>query len=216
MIDYKKCGRVASICVALFIISAAFLILVFDNWIYNNCIKGYTPSQESVELSTFEMEMNHKQLNDSFTKFFKKECKIAGYDISSANQNKLRKIKRLYRLAWIISVLSLYVGVRCFIILSKRRAYMPLLYGGLGAMFLTACNALIIMCSHSGLFGGIKEMILHQDYSYFGDEDILGVMFPPSYARFELIGYVGIVFGLVLLMNCIRLTIIFLGRPHKF
>lgn len=233
---YKKYQCMASVCVAVFILSAALCILVMDRKVFALCMSRadnmYAVSAEAdagtetdasgigttdgVVMSEFEIQMNYRQLADDFSSFWKNKYEISGYELTAANTDKLNHLKWYYRFAWIFAVFSFAGAVYCFVILSKRRLYMPFLYGGALAAFLTSIQAVVLMVSDAPVASGLRRMILQEDYSYFSEGDILRTLFPPEFARYQAFAYLLIVFGLILLMALIRGIIVFRGRPHRF
>lgn len=167
-------------------------------------------------LSKFEAEQNYNQLADGFTKFFGNNYSDTSYEITKENIEKLNKLKGYYRLAWVVVVFSIVGIVYSYRELSRIRMYMPLLYGGILASVLTVLNAVIIMISHSDTLTGVRNMIIHGDYSYFGDMDLIRWILPPDYGMALAVAYLCIVFILIILAVLIRAIIIFCGRPHKF
>lgn len=229
MDKYKKYQYTATFGVAFFIVSFALCLLVMNRSVFERCVKDYearfpvgsenlqSHSPDAVVMmSAFEMQLVYEQVADSFSSFWGRTYPVVGYEISSQNVDRLNRLKGYYRLAWIVAVISFFGAVYSFVILSKRREYMPFLYGGVLAALLTSLNALLIMSSKGGLLSGIRGMILHEDYSYFADGDILQTILLPELARNLALLYILFVFVLILIMVFIRFIIIFSGRPHKF
>ncbi len=224
MKKYNKYQIIATICIALFIISFSLCILAMDRHVYGWCYEDYVDTLHETygeeigdkALSKFEAEQNYNQLADGFTKFFGSDYPDTSYDITKENIEKLNKLKGYYRLAWIVVVLSIVGMVYSFRELSRVRMYMPLLYGGILASFLTVLNAVIIMLSGSDTLTGVRNMVMHGDYSYFSDMDLIRWILPPDYGMALAFAYLCIVFILIILAVLIRAIIIFCGRPHKF
>ncbi|GEM_PF-223702 len=229
MDNYKLHQVIASISVTVFIMSVAVCIMVCNRSVYDKTFNEYIDSRENDSktgqdvtddvtnnISEFETRVIYKQLADSFTSFFSGDYKLAGYELSGANIEKLRHLKAYYRWAWIMAVVSLITGMRSFAILAKRRLYMPLTYGALGSIIMTGIFTLVMALSGSGMGMQLKNMIFKGDYSYFSEGDVLISIFPPDYARNMLLFYIAIIQNLALLMVLIRGIIIFCGRPHKF
>lgn len=239
MKSYLKHQIIASICVAIFIICTALIILVLgvNRVIYERCVAGYEAEaviperMDSETINTnvdgegnangaimtgVEAKLYYNQLSKEFASFFSSKYSLPGYDIASGNVDRLNRLKVFYRLAWVLAVVSLIVFLKNFVVLSNRRLYMPFCYGGALAALLTSVNALFIMCSHNTMIKDIRNMILRQDYRYFIEGDILKTLLPPEFARGLAIGYIFLVLFLILLMILIRWLIIFSGRPHKF
>lgn len=138
------------------------------------------------------------------------------YKLSDRNVKLLGRLKGYYRFAWIASIMSFAGAIYSFIILSKRRNYMPLLTGGLAASFLTVFNAFVIGMLKGSTLSGVKNMVMYGDYSYFPDADVIVWCMPPKFGMGLALLYLGIVFGMILFAALIRSIIVFLGRPHKF
>lgn len=194
----------------LFIVSFALCLLVMNRSVYRRC------AEDNENITRFEAELNYEQLADDFAAFFKSDYELPGYEILDVNKNRLNDMKAYYRLAWVISILTFAGAVYSFVILSKRRYYMPLLYGGVLAAFLTSLNALILLKSDRPIPEGIRNMILRSDYGYFAEGDILTKLLPFDFARNMALAYILLVFVLILVMVFLRLFIIYCGRPHKF
>ncbi|MDE6024263.1 MAG: hypothetical protein K2G45_02315 [Lachnospiraceae bacterium] len=224
MSKYNKYQIIATICIALFIINFSLCILVMDRHVYGWCYEDYVDTLMETygenlgdkALSKFEAEQNYNQLADGFTKFFGNNYSDTSYEITKENIEKLNKLKGYYRLAWVVVVFSIVGIVYSYRELSRIRMYMPLLYGGILASVLTVLNAVIIMISHSDTLTGVRNMIIHGDYSYFGDMDLIRWILPPDYGMALAVAYLCIVFILIILAVLIRAIIIFCGRPHKF
>lgn len=225
MNNYKLHQIIASISVTIFILCASLCILVHNRSFYEKTNKEYRETIEEISLqdeevgivlTEFESSINYKQIADEFTAFFGNDYKLVGYELSDANIDKLKELKAYYRWAWIFAIASLVVGIRSFIVLSIRRLYMPLVYGGIGAAFMTAIFTFIMANSEDGMAGHIRRMVFERDYSFFSGQDILTKVFPPEFANKLLLAYIGIVFILILVMALIRGIIIYCGRPHRF
>ena len=210
---YKKYQAIASICVTVFILSLALCITALDRKVYGYSARKYI---QLGTLSTFEAELVYDQIADDFCSFFKKGYDVAGYELGESNIKALNELKVFYRWAWILAVLSFAGMIYSFVILSKRRYYMPFVYGGVGAMLVSACGACIIFASSGGILSEIKAMILHMDYSLFAEGDVIYGLFPPEYARYVGLAYLVTVIMLMVLMILIRFLIVYCGRPHKF
>lgn len=229
MNKYRKYQYIATFGVAFFIVSFALCLLVMNRSVFERCVQDYEArfpmgnegtqehaSEAVVTMSAFEMQLVYEQVADSFSSFWGRTYPVTGYEISSKNVDRLNRLKGYYRLAWIVAVVSFFGTVYSFIILSKRREYMPFLHGSVLAALFTSLNALRIMSSKRELLSGIRRMVLHEDYSYFADGDVLQVILLPELARNLALVYILLVFVLILIMVFIRFIIIFSGRPHKF
>lgn len=224
MDKYRKYEIAATICVAIFIVSFSLILLVSNRSVYGICYDKYYEglteiygdSIEDKALTPMEAKQNYEQIADGFSNFFKSDYSGVSYKLSERNVKLLNRLKGFYRFAWIVSIISLAGAIYSFIILSKRRNYMPLLTGGLAASFLTVFHAFVIVLSKGTTLSGIKNMIMYGDYSYFPDADVIVWCLPPKFGMNLALLYLGIVFGMILLAALIRLVIVFWGRPHKF
>ena len=232
---YRKISFIASLCVALFIINFAFCILCMNKAVYERCFENYvadvnveedltldvstatdTDADYSVRLEDFERKANFEKLSEDFKAFFKGKYELIGYELDEHNVDRLNHIKWFYRLAWFVSIATLAGMVHSFVILSKRRMFMPFIYGGVLAAFFTSVNALVFMKSDKEFYVAARDMVFRKNYSYFSDKDILLQILPPDYARWMAISYLLFVAVLIILMIFIRWFILFCGRPHKF
>ena len=214
---YKKHQLIASVSVALFIVYTAFILLAMNQSVYKRCVKDYKPiTAEGVTVSEFEAVLCFEQLSESFRRFFHKTDEFGADTLTGANIKKIAGLKGYYRMAWVIAIISFVMMINSFSILSKRRLYKPFNYGSILAGGLTALHWLILMKAKRPVLAGVRAMILHENYDYFADGDLLKTMIPPEYARSMLLHYLLLVFILSLLMIGIRLFILYKGRPHRF
>ena len=214
---YKKHQLIASVRVALFIVYTAFILLAMNQSVYKRCVKDYKPiTAEGVTVSEFEAVLCFEQLSESFRRFFHKTDEFGAYTLTGTNIKKIAGLKGYYRMAWVIAIISFVMMINSFSILSKRRLYKPFNYGSILAGGLTALHWLILMKAKRPVLAGVRAMILHENYDYFADGDLLKTMIPPEYARSMLLHYLLLVFILSLLMIGIRLFILYKGRPHRF
>lgn len=224
---YKLYRISASFFVAFFIVNFAVLVLSRLDFIHEKSYKAYYQAmiteeegtkekQEGILLSPFEAGLNYQKLSDEFNSFFGSDFAFEGYDISKDNVKALKELKTHYRWAYFFSIVSFVAMIYCFGYLHKRRQYMPLLYGGAIATFFTVINFVRICFAKEGVLLGIKNMIFHRRYDYFGDGDIMRSLLPPEYAMYLGIAYLAIVAILVLIFAIIKAVIIYCGRPHKF
>lgn len=225
MNNYRLHQLIASVCVAIFIMSGALCLLVRNRSVYERTNKEYRETLEEISvesdeldkpLTEFEASLNYNQLADEFTSFFGKDYKLMGYDISKENIDALKQLKVYYRWAWVFVIASLVVGTKSFIVLSKRRLYMPLLYGGGIAAVFTTLFTVIMARAEDGMAGHIRRMVFERDYSFFTGQDVLIKVIPPEFANRLLLVYILIVFILIVAMALIRGIIIYCGRPHRF
>ena len=124
---YRKISFWATICVALFIVNFAFCILCMNKTVYEKCLERDVPS-EDVQLENFERKANFDKLSEEFKAFFKGKYELVGYELDKHNTDRLNHIKWRYRRAWLVSIACLAGMVYCFIVLSKRRMFMPFVY----------------------------------------------------------------------------------------
>lgn len=224
MKNYNKYQVIATILIGLFIVNFSLCVLAMDKKVYERCYDDYMESMEKSygddvkekALSRFEATQNYSQLAEGFTSFFKSNYANTSYEISSDNIKKLNKLKIFYRLAWIVTVICAFGIVKCFIELSRIRQFMPIVYGGLLATGLTVLNAAVLMLSKGEVITGVRNMILHGDYTYFADVDLIRWILPPDFGLSLAITYLIIVFGMIVIGALVRGLIIFCGRPHKF
>ena len=212
---YRKISFWATICVALFIVNFAFCILCMNKTIYEKCLERDVPS-EDVQLENFERKANFDKLSEEFKAFFKGKYELVGYELDKHNTDRLNHIKWRYRRAWLVSIACLAGMVYCFVVLSKRRMFMPFVYGSALSVFFTAVNALLFLRSDREFFSAARDMVFRENYGYFSDGDILLQIIPTDYARWMAISYLMFVAVLAILMIIVRWFIMFLGRPHKF
>ncbi|MBQ8924248.1 MAG: hypothetical protein IJ053_05580 [Lachnospiraceae bacterium] len=225
---YRKYSFGATICVALFIISFAFCVLCMNKTVYEKCLENSvsqieadnglsdTVTEITTGLKDFEAKANFDKLNDDFKSFFKSKYELIGYELDEFNVDRLNHIKNLYRLAWVITIITFIGMLYSFIILSKRRMFMPFLYGGVLAAFFTSLNAFSFIRSDREFWVAARDMVFGENYSYFSDNDIFLKIIPPEYARWMAVAYLMMVAVLILIMVLVRWFILFLGRPHKF
>lgn len=214
---YKKHQVIASISVAIFIVYTAFILLAMNQSVYKRCMKNYNPvTTEGISVSEFEAELCYEQLSESFRRFFHKTHEFGAYTLTSTNIKKIGRMKGYYRMAWLIAIISLGTMINSFVILSKRRLFKPFYYGSILAGGFTALHWLILMKAKRPVLAGVRAMILHKNYDYFADGDMLKALIPPDYAIWMLLYYLLLVAILCLIMVGIRLLILFKGRPHRF
>lgn len=236
----------ASIWVAFFILNVAMILLPFNRFVYDKCAEDYesrvvVPEQIDTEtkendpvislgtwtdadkdasvgavMSGFEKELQYRALSESFTKFFSKDYPLQGYTVSEENVERLNDLKSYYKRAWVFAIIMLGLMIYSFRILSVRRLYMPFIYGGALAAFITSIKAFIMMQSHKPITEAVRNMILYGDYGYFTGDDIVSRMFPPEFARWMALYYIALVLILILVMTLVKVYLGKRGRPHKF
>lgn len=171
---------------------------------------------QRIEHSGLEAQICFEELADSYCTFFKGDYEVVAHEVSEDNVDLLKRYQWYYRLAWILVILSCLYAIRSFIVLSTRRLYMPLLYGGAGAILLTIVNVLHILTSGRELLSNVRDMVFHKDYGCFVKDGVFGWMIPESFGPGLFFTYILYVLGLCVFMALIRAIIIFKGRPHKF
>lgn len=217
MNKYRKYVYLATICVAVFIVSASLCILVRTSAVYDLALdKSNAVQTGAATMSDFEMKLSYEQLADDFSGFFTRSYEVSGYEVSSTNSERLNMLKSYYRCAYILVVLSLVFGIYSFVVLARCRLYKPFLYGSFGAVILVLLQTSWLLISDNAVPSGIRQMIIKEDYSFFSDGDIVRQLLYPCYARYLFMAYLGIVFLLIIMMVLIRAIIMFHGRPHRF
>jgi hypothetical protein len=166
--------------------------------------------------SQFQAELIFQELSDEFLTFFSGRFELTGYELNQDNVKSLNALKWRFRKSVLMVILSVVGFSYSSAVLARRRELNPLLYGSVLAVFLAALRWLFIVISRRGARAGIRAMILHRDYGYFSQGDILEKLLPPDYARFMGLLYIGWVAALVLLVLIARRLIIFVGRPHEY
>lgn len=223
---YTKNQIVATLAVALFILSVSLCVTVRDKRLFNKCYNTYLESVQNEQISGLdnseekfslvEAELYHNNLRDDFKSLFKNKYDLINYELLRSNTEKLNHLKTYYRIAWIVALVSLITGSYAFYNLSKRRLYMPFLYGGVLAAFFSSINAIRFFLCKSGILFHLKNMILHRDYSYFDEGDILLKLIPPEYAMYMARYYLFQVIIWIIIMIIVRKIIVNIGKPHKF
>jgi hypothetical protein len=222
---YRLYQVLASMCVALFIVNMAFCLMCADKYIFKTTyaewiasdgddVTGYT---DYTRLSQFQAELIFQELSDEFLNFFGGRPKLTGYELNTDNARRLNTLKWSFRRSVFVVALSAICCIYCYIeTLHRRRDLSPLLYGSVLAAFFVALRVFFIVLARHGVKAGIRAMILHRDYSYFSQGDILERILPPDYARFMGLVYLFWVVVLILVVLLVRRMIIFVGRPHRY
>ena len=104
--EYRKFQWLASVCIAVFILSFAVCLLAFNRSVYRLSSTDYR-NGVTVEISKAEAELYYGQIADSYCRFFTGKYRIAGYELSDENVHQLNRLKGYYRFAWILSIASL-------------------------------------------------------------------------------------------------------------
>ena len=211
----------ATFCIAVFIISFSVGVLSRDRHGYRLCIDKYynaiiDTDYAQGELTKGQLKLCYDLLADKVTSFSKHDYQLPGYAVSAENVTRLKAINRVVRASWMIAVISFVGFVYCFLLLSRRRLYMPLAYGSALAALLTSVGALIMLLSHNSLLRGIRNMILYRNYGYFVDGDIVRRLLVPDLARVLGIEFLIIDFIVIMIFVLLNQLIKRSGRPHEF
>ena len=215
---YTRFQILASVSIAVFILNFSLVLLAENRSAYTKALQKTQAEGQTVEdaSGSFESKMIYEQLAASFAKWGTKSYDVSGYQISETNTRKLNELKRYYKRAWVLGILSLGVSIYALIRLSRRRMFMPLVYGALLALFGVCCFALRVMTSGKEIFSALRAMIMRGDYGYFADDDILISVLPETFARRLACWYLILVIALGLVSVLIRQLIYYVGRPHRF
>ncbi len=233
MIKYKKHQFIASVWVAIFIVSFSLCLTVLNRSVYSRNIevsdeafyKDYMQFKTTTmqvgekinyDITIYEMEMDYKYLAEDFSSFFKIKYDSMDYKLKADNIDRLNDLKGHYRLNWVLVLLSSVGMLYSFGILRGGRYYSPLVYGSLFAVAITGVNCYRFFNSGDEVICAIRDMVLHQDYSFFVGGDMLSVLIPPEFAENLAYTYLFHVVALIIIMLIIRLVIAYRGRPHKF
>lgn len=171
---------------------------------------------ETMEPSDIQAEIFYSQLSDSFNTFFKGDYTITGYELTDHNVKNLNRLKWRYRKAVILVFLSVIGMAMCYVILERRRELSPFKYGCILSICYMILKFFLIMISTTGVRGAVRDMILHQDYGFFEEGDVILNVIPPDFARYMSLLFVGYVIIIMMLVLCVRNLIRWFGKPHKF
>lgn len=213
--EYRRFLWIASVSIAVFIVSFAICLLAYNRSVYRVCTADFDTG-EAVEMSGAEAALYYDQIADSYCSFFKGGYTVAGYELSQANIHQLNRLKGYYRMAWILSLVSFGCAVYSLRRLWRRRETMPYFYGSALAACLTAFLMIRMVFSKKEVYTGLRNMVFRGDYSYFSGNDILHVLLPETFARNLALLYLGIVAVEIFVVVMIRVVIRFAGRPHRF
>lgn len=233
MFNHRRYQVMATISIGIFIVCFAVIMTAMNRSIYEKCIeqasdrfyieyvtKGYTTGTISTsynkDLTMLELKLNYDSMADDFCGYFKDDYKLQNYELLEDNVEGLNAIKVYYRWSLWIFILSIVGMVYSMLRLYKGRYYKPFLYGGLLGLLLLALQGLGLLISDNVVFAGIRDMVFHEDYSFFKEGDALLHMIPLEYARWLATGYFG--FGIVMALAFLLLRAITYSRtkPHKF
>jgi hypothetical protein len=92
--EYRKFQWLASVCIAVFILSFAVCLLAFNRSVYRLSSTDYR-NGVTVEISKAEAELYYGQIADSYCRFFTGKYRIAGYELSDENVHQLNRLKVL-------------------------------------------------------------------------------------------------------------------------
>ena len=199
--EYRKFQWLASVCIAVFILSFAVCLLAFNRSVYRLSSTDYR-NGVTVEISKAEAELYYGQIADS--------------ELSDENVHQLNRLKGYYRFAWILSIASLAGMIYSFRRLWRRRETMPCFYGSAGGACLVALLMLRIVTSKREVYAGLLNMIFRGDYGYFSSGDVLCKILPETFARNLALLYLGIVAAEIFVFVMIRVCVRLAGRPHRF
>ena len=205
--EYRKFQWLASVCIAVFILSFAVCLLAFNRSVYRLSSTDYR-NGVTVEISKAEAELYYGQIADSYCRFFTGKYRIAGYELSDENVHQLNRLKGCnYRLT---------EKIICWIRLWRRRETMPCFYGSAGGACLVALLMLRIVTSKREVYAGLRNMIFRGDYGYFSSGDVLCKILPETFARNLALLYLGIVAAEIFVFVMIRVCVRLAGRSHRF
>ena len=88
--EYRKFQWLASVCIAVFILSFAVCLLAFNRSVYRLSSTDYRTGV-TVEISKAEAELYYGQIADSYCRFFTGKYRIAGYELSDENVHQLKR-----------------------------------------------------------------------------------------------------------------------------
>lgn len=218
---FNKYQICATLCIAIFIVSFSIGVLSRDRKVYRIALDNYYVDIEEEEyangeLTKHQMKLCYDIIADKTTSMKSGSYDIPGYSISAVNIDRLKSINTAVRAARMIAILSFVGFVYCFILLSRRRMYMPLAYGSAFATLLTSLGALVILLAKKGLLKGIRDMILYNNYSYFVEGDIVRRLLIPDFARMIGIEFLMIDLFVILVFAVANYMIKRSGRPHEF
>ena len=89
--EYRKFQWLASVCIAVFILSFAVCLLAFNRSVYRLSSTDYR-NGVTVEISKAEAELYYGQIADSYCRFFTGKYRIAGYELSDENVHQLNRL----------------------------------------------------------------------------------------------------------------------------
>lgn len=218
---FNKYQICATLCIAIFIVSFSIGVLSRDRKVYRIALDNYYEDIEedeyaSGELTKHQMKLCYDIIADKTTSMKSANYDIPGYSISAVNIDRLKSVNTAVRAARMIAMLSFVGFVYCFILLSRRRMYMPLAYGSAFATLLTSLLALTILLAKKGLLKGIRDMLLYNNYGYFVEGDIVRRLLIPDFARMIGIEFLMIDIFVILVFALLNYMIKRSGRPHEF
>lgn len=233
MKNHRKYQIMATICIGVFVVCFAVCMTALNRSVYNKCIeqasdkfyieyvtRGYTTgtiqTSYNKELVSLELSLNYDRLADDFCSYFGKGYDIPNNELEENNIEGLDAIKVYYRWSVILMIVSGAGIIYCLLHLYKGRYYSPFLYGGLLGILFLAFQGLSLIISDQVVVSGLRDMIFHEDYSFFRDKDILLWMIPPEYARWLAITYFAFGIGVAIVFLLLRAITLHRSKPHKF
>ncbi len=208
---YKLSELAASFFLAVFIICMALIITANSLWAYRNSAEELTGSEGS-----FEAELNYEILKDEFCRFGNRDFSGLTINLSGENTDRISSLKSYYDRAVVFAVISVAAFLFFFIKAAKRKRYQSFLYGALGGIFLTLLNMIRFFVSGNPVIKGVRDMVIHKDYSFFDSGDGFTDILPPNLALNTALFYIMAVLALAGVFVLIRLIIRFINRPHRF
>ncbi len=233
MVKYRKHQIIASIWIAIFIVSFSLCLTVLNRSVYRHNIetagedfyKDYMKFKTTTmqvgdkinyDITIYEMEMDYKYLAEDFSSFFKIKYDSMDYKLKADNIERLNDLKGYYRMSWLMVILSCVGMLYSFGVLRGGRYYSPLIYGSLLSLLMTGINCYRFFNSGKETISALRDMVLSDDYSFFVGGDMLSVLIPMGFARDLAYTYLFFVFALIFIMVLIRLFTMYRGKPHKF
>ena len=137
-------------------------------------------------------------------------------NLSGENTDRISSLKSYYDRAVVFAVISVAAFLFFFIKAAKRKRYQSFLYGALGGIFLTLLNMIRFFVSGNPVIKGVRDMVIHKDYSFFDSGDGFTDILPPNLALNTALFYIMAVLALAGVFVLIRLIIRFINRPHRF
>lgn len=113
--------------------------------------------------------------------------------------------------------ISLVVLVVCFVVVSRRRLYECIVWGGAAGVIIGLMSLLMISVSKSGVAYGIKRMIFGGSYTeLFPGHDALADIIPDGMGARVMCVYLGTICAGLMLTIAVRVVSYRKSRPHRF